>query len=151
MFSQYLLFTLQKLGTPMEVYSRIQLNLMMGETKFNNKIKLFENRVFPVLWVQIAIEKLTPNLRMWVFLLFNFFPPMQTCIIYLLGICGVSLFAGVVLIYCFFKHSPIDSTSIQYDPKRSIKYTAMFPYIKREIAKFDDKEKESLQRIDNSV
>lgn len=131
----------------MEVYSRIQLNLMMGETKFNSQVKKFENRVYPVLWVQIAIEKLTPGLRMWVFLLFNFFPPMQTVIIYLLGICGVSLFAGIVLIYCFFKHSPIDSASIQYDPKHSIKYTAMFPYIKREIiAKFEDKEKESLQR-----
>ncbi|CAO1422491.1 unnamed protein product [Diamesa tonsa] len=138
-----------KLGTPMEVYSRIQLNLMMGETQFNSKIKVFENRVFPVLWVQIAIEKLTPRLKLWVFLLFNFFPPMQTFIVYLLGICGVSLFAGVVLIYCFFKHSPIDSTTIKYDSKRSIKYTAMFPYIKREIAKFDDKEKESLQRIDS--
>lgn len=133
----------------MEVYSRIQLNLMMGETQFNSKIKVFENRVFPVLWVQIAIEKLTPRLKLWVFLLFNFFPPMQTFIVYLLGICGVSLFAGVVLIYCFFKHSPIDSTTIKYDSKRSIKYTAMFPYIKREIAKFDDKEKESLQRIDS--
>lgn len=142
-------FTSQKLGTPMEVYSRIQLNLMMGETKFNSQIKMFENRVYPVFWVQIAIEKLTPELRIWVFFLFNFLPPMQTCIIYLLGICGISLFAGVVLIYCFFKHSSIDSTTIQYNTKHSIKYTAMFPYIKREIAKFEDKEKESLQRVDS--
>lgn len=42
----------------MKVHSRIQLNLMGGETMFNSDVQLFDNLVLPVFWLEIVSEKI---------------------------------------------------------------------------------------------
>lgn len=38
----------------MKVHSRIQLNLMNGETKFNSNVKRFDHLTLPVFWMEIV-------------------------------------------------------------------------------------------------
>jgi len=90
----------------------------------------------------VAIEELTPWLDFLLKMLFNVLPIVQKTIVYLLFLAAVSCLATTILIYLIYKLSA-EQPSI---PKRSIKYSAVFPYIKREIQRFEDKEREALQK-----
>ena len=68
-------------------------------------------------------------------------PIIQKLIIYILAFIGAAGIALCALKYFIFCDLP--------DYKKSIKYTAVFPYIKREMAKFEDKERDMLQRLDS--
>lgn len=95
-----------------------------------------------------AIEKLTPALEIILKLLFNVLPVAQKVIIYLFAFGAISCVAASILIYFFVRISE-DETSNECIQRRSIKYTAVFPYIKREMAKFEDKEREMLQKTES--
>jgi len=136
------LLALQKLGVPFKVHTRLQINLVMGETKFNHEIKKFNHLTLPFMWAEVAIEELTPWLDFLLKMLFNVLPIVQKTIVYLLFLAAVSCLATTILIYLIYKLSA-EQPSI---PKRSIKYSAVFPYIKREIQRFEDKEREALQK-----
>lgn len=48
------LISLQRMGIPISAYSRLQLNLVVGDIKFNNNLKKFTNKVIPAFWMQIV-------------------------------------------------------------------------------------------------
>jgi hypothetical protein len=85
-----------------------------------------------------AVERLTPWLDFVLNMAFNVLPVIQKVIVYVLAFVGCSGVALCSLQYFLFCDLPDDK-------KKSIKYTAVFPYIKREIAKFEEKEREMLR------
>jgi hypothetical protein len=89
-----------------------------------------------------AIENLTPSLDIILNLAFNILPVVQKIIVYILAFIGCSGIAMCLLKFFLLCNLPKDT-------KKSIKYTAVFPYIKREIAKLEEKEREMMQRIDS--
>ena len=90
---------MQQLGVPMRVHSRIQINLLMDTTKFNSRTKPYDNIVLPVVWMEIAVERLTPNLLLLLHMLFNVLPYVQAGFVCLLCVVGVSLYAIAALLY----------------------------------------------------
>lgn len=127
---------------------------MNGETKFNSAVKKFDHLTLPVLWIEAvrkiyykqkiitvvtslffqAIEQLTPTIDFILKMAFNILPVVQKVIVCILAFMGCSGIAMCLLKY-FFIYNMSGCT------KKSIKYTAVFPYIKREIAKLEEKER----------
>ncbi|CRK92365.1 CLUMA_CG005909, isoform A [Clunio marinus] len=134
-----------RLGVPIKVHTRIQLNLMCGETMFNGNIKRFDNLILPVVWMEIAIEKLTPSLDVILKMCFIYLPVVQNIIIGLLVLGG---FFSIVLMFLhiIFSVSEKHQTNLRFN---SIKYTAVFPFIKQEIAKFDERDREMVQKVES--
>lgn len=62
----------------MKVRSPIQINLVMGGTKLNSRIKPFQNTVFPLMWAEISVDRLTDELILLLQMLFIIVPPIQT-------------------------------------------------------------------------
>lgn len=62
----------------MKVRSPIQINLVMGGTKFNSRIEKFKNNVFPLIWAEIRVDKLSDELILLLQMLFVYVPPIQT-------------------------------------------------------------------------
>lgn len=161
------LLRLQRVGVPIKVHSRIQLNLMNGETKFNSDVKKFDHLTLPVFWLEIvrasnnlisrlkhllyklfqAIEDLTPGIHVLLCLALKILPVVQIIIVCLLALVGLSCLATSFLnLFCFSFPSEQSNNGIKFTSKKSIKYTAVFPYIKREMAKFEERERELIQR-----
>lgn len=88
-----------QLGVPMRVHSRVQINLLMDETKFNSRVRPYENLVLPVVWMEIGVERLTPGLIVLLQLLFGILPYVQAGCVFLLCIFGVSMFTASALSY----------------------------------------------------
>jgi hypothetical protein len=151
-----------------KVYTRMQVNLMNGETKFNSNVKAFDHLTLPVFWIEIvrikfkllrkhlltlgfsfqAIEKLTPALDVILYMAFNALPVAQNVIVCLLMLAGISCLA-VTLFSCFCFNISLEQSNMKFNSRKSIKYTAVFPYIKREIAKFEERERETALRVEN--
>lgn len=86
-----------QLGVPMRVHSRIQINLLMDSTKFNSRVRPYENLVLPIVWMEIAVERLTPGLIVLLQMLFDVLPYVQAGCVFMLCIIGVSMFAAAAL------------------------------------------------------
>lgn len=69
---------LQQIGVPMKVESRVQINLVMGSTRFNTKIEKFQNTAIPIFWAEIKLDRLTDELIFLLQMLFITMPPIQT-------------------------------------------------------------------------
>lgn len=50
----------------------------MGGTKFNSRIEKFKNNVFPLIWAEIRVDKLSDELILLLQMLFVYVPPIQT-------------------------------------------------------------------------
>lgn len=100
----------------MKVHSRIQLNLLLEKTKFNSRVKPFDNIVLPIVWLEISVERLTPGLIILLHLLFNILPYVQVGLVCLLCVLGVSLFAVAALSHCFSS-----SSKSEYNEKGDVK------------------------------
>lgn len=100
----------------MRVHSRLQINLLLEKTKFNSRVKPFDNIVLPIVWLEISVDKLTPGLITLLHLLFNILPYVQVGLVCLLCVLGVSLFAVAAISHCFSTTHKND-----YNPKRDIK------------------------------
>lgn len=136
-----------KLGVPIKMNSRIQLNLMTGETQFNSDVKPFDNLALPVFWMELTIEKLTFRLIFILKMAFNILPVVQNAIICLLIFTGFLCLAGALANFFYFDISS-EQSDVNFDPRKSIRYTAVFPYIKMEIAKFEDRGCEAIQKME---
>lgn len=90
----------------MRVHSRIQLNLLMDKTKFNTRVKPFEDVVIPIVWMEIAVDGLSFGLTVLLYCLFNVLPYLQIGIVYMLCISGVSLYALAALFFFFMPPKP---------------------------------------------
>ncbi|XP_063706007.1 scavenger receptor class B member 1 [Culicoides brevitarsis] len=142
-----------KLGIPMKVRSPIQINLVMGDAKFNSRIKNFRNTVFPLIWAEIRVDRLSDELILLLQMLFVYVPPIQAGFAYLLALTGVSLFAIACLsILCVPPKTTqenlysINNNCSSFGPKRDIRYSAVriLPLIGREMEKYYEKDDDRL-------
>ncbi|XP_035729802.1 scavenger receptor class B member 1-like isoform X1 [Vespa mandarinia] len=78
-------------GMIIKVNSRIQTNLVMYDTKYNSKIKPFNNIIVPLFWSDLTMPSMPSNLLLLLKMLVKIFPIMQTVIMYLLMIIGITL------------------------------------------------------------
>lgn len=122
----------------MRVHTRVQLNLVIDNPKFNKVLQKLEGIVLPIVWIEIGIERLTPWLIVLLRVLFNVLPLVQVGCIYGMSIIGVSLFAAAALL-C----TCVPKSTHKFNPKTDVRYSAiyMFPYIKREIEKYSEDDK----------
>lgn len=95
-----------QLGVPMRVHSRVQINLLMDGTKFNSQVRPYENLVLPIVWMEIAVERLTPGLIVLLHMLFDVLPYVQAGCVFMLCIFGVSMFTAAALTY-FWISTPL--------------------------------------------
>ncbi|KAK0095240.1 hypothetical protein PV326_008892 [Microctonus aethiopoides] len=79
-------------GTPMEVNSRMQTNLVMQHTVFNPRIEAFNDLVIPLFWTDLIIPPITGKLVLLIKLLLQIGPLLQTSLICLAAIAGVTTF-----------------------------------------------------------
>lgn len=95
-----------QLGVPMRVHSRIQINLLMDSTKFNSRVRPYEHLVLPLVWLEISVERLTPELIVLLQMLFGVLPYIQAGCVFMLCIFGVSMFAAAALSYFWIQSLP---------------------------------------------
>lgn len=95
-----------------------------------------------------AIERLTPVLDVILYLAFTALPVAQNIIVFLLMLAGISCLA-VTLFSCFCFKIPLEQSNMKFNSRKSIKYSAVFPYIKREMAKFEERDREVVLRVEN--
>ncbi|XP_055543770.1 scavenger receptor class B member 1-like [Wyeomyia smithii] len=123
-----------QLGIPMKASIRVQISLLTN-VSFNADLRPFHNRVIPLIWAEMAVEKLTPDIVMLLHLLFDFAPYLQSGFVYLLWLLGVSLLATMALsLLLCTRH-----TALEYDPRKSIRYSTVniIPYpLRKELEKY---------------
>ncbi|XP_055922794.1 lysosome membrane protein 2 [Eupeodes corollae] len=138
-----------QLGVPMRAFTRFQVNLLMGDISFNSEMSAFKNMVLPIFWLEIGVEKLTPELILLLQLLFNVFPYVQMGLAILMGAAGVATigFASLLLLCVQKPIKPLRDIDQKFELRR---YSGayLFPIIKKEISKFaDEDDAEQLQSL----
>lgn len=78
-------------GIPMNVNSRMQINLVMHNTTYNSKIMVFNDMTIPLFWSDLVIPGLSNDLTLLLKLGLQIIPIAQTVIIWLLAIGGVTM------------------------------------------------------------
>ncbi|XP_058118368.1 scavenger receptor class B member 1 [Anopheles ziemanni] len=127
-----------QLGIPMQANIRVQISLLTN-ISFNSELKPFHNSVIPLIWAEMSLEKLTPELILLLNILFGVAPYLQTGLVCLLALLGASLLAtaGLVLL------CSTEATTFEYDPRKSIRYSTvnMIPYpLRKELEKYGESE-----------
>ncbi|XP_058806100.1 scavenger receptor class B member 1 [Phymastichus coffea] len=79
------------IGIPIYVRSRMQTNLVMGETRYNAKIKHFNNMTVPLFWTDVVIPGLPDDILFLMKFSINVAPIIQQIIVILLAIIGLAL------------------------------------------------------------
>uniref|UniRef100_A0A1A9WGN3 Scavenger receptor class B member 1 n=1 Tax=Glossina brevipalpis TaxID=37001 RepID=A0A1A9WGN3_9MUSC len=113
-----------QLGIPMRVKSRFQVNLAMSDISFNGELERFRNVVIPVFWLQIAVDDLTTFLKVLLFLLFKVGPIVQSSLVIILIITGLSLIASAIwklLPNSLTKYATVKTMKFPLDTKVSIR------------------------------
>ncbi|XP_019554001.1 scavenger receptor class B member 1 [Aedes albopictus] len=126
-----------QLGIPMTASIRVQINLLTN-VKFISDLKPLDKTVIPLIWAQMEVEKLTPDIVMLLHLLFDIAPYLQTGCVYLLSLLGVSLLATTALMLLYSRHA-----TLEYDPRKSIRYStvSMIPFpLRKELEKYGEAE-----------
>ncbi|XP_016914043.1 scavenger receptor class B member 1-like [Apis cerana] len=79
-------------GIPMKINSKIQINLVMQRTIYNSKIRPFNDMTIPLFWSDLVMDSLPNDLTFILKLILQICPMVQTVIIWLLGIAGMTMF-----------------------------------------------------------
>ncbi|XP_035775238.1 scavenger receptor class B member 1-like isoform X1 [Anopheles albimanus] len=128
-----------QLGIPMKANIRVQISLL-SNISFNSELKPFHNTVIPLIWAEMSLEKLTPELILLLNLLFDIAPYLQTGIVCLLGLLGASLIATAALVLL----CSAEAAKFEYDPRKSIRYSTVnmipYPLLRKELEKYGDGE-----------
>lgn len=53
-FHNMYIYSFQQLGVPMKVHTRFQVNLLMGDIKFNNDLRPYKDTTLPILWLEMV-------------------------------------------------------------------------------------------------
>ncbi|XP_055588278.1 scavenger receptor class B member 1 [Uranotaenia lowii] len=133
-----------QLGIPMKANIRVQISLLTN-VSFNADLKPFHNSAIPLLWAEMCVEKLTPDIVMLLHLLFDIAPYLQTGCVYLLALLGLSLLATTTLMSLCSRHA-----TLEYDPRKSIRYSTvnMIPYpLRKELEKYGSSGLEGVAEI----
>ncbi|XP_015601964.1 scavenger receptor class B member 1 isoform X1 [Cephus cinctus] len=79
-------------GIPLYVNSRLQTNLVMDHTVYNSRVTPFNDLTVPLFWTDLHIPNLPSDLLLLLRLCLQVLPVVQTVLICLLGIVGVTTF-----------------------------------------------------------
>ncbi|XP_061505883.1 scavenger receptor class B member 1 isoform X1 [Anopheles gambiae] len=127
-----------QLGIPMKANIRVQISLLTN-VSFNSELRPFHNTVIPLIWAEMSLEKLTPELILLLNLLFGIAPYLQTGFVCVLALLGASLIATAALVLLCSS----DATTFEYDPRKSIRYSTVniIPYpLRKELEKYGETE-----------
>uniref|UniRef100_A0A182VPW5 Scavenger receptor class B n=1 Tax=Anopheles minimus TaxID=112268 RepID=A0A182VPW5_9DIPT len=127
-----------QLGIPMKANIRVQISLLTN-VSFNSELRPFHNTVIPLIWAEMSLEKLTPELILLLNLLFGIAPYLQTGFVCILALLGASLLATSVLVLLCSS----EAATFEYDPRKSIRYSTvnMIPYpLRKELEKYGEAE-----------
>lgn len=99
-----------KLGVPVGGSLKIQINLDVGQTKYNSLTRPLNDLVLPLFWIELTMAEL-PSLVGWVITLGCHVGPIaQIVAIYLLGLIGVALISGSAVLILFFSPPTLNGT-----------------------------------------
>ncbi|CAH2004110.1 unnamed protein product [Acanthoscelides obtectus] len=91
------------LGVPLAGSAlRVQVNLGMGQTRYNSKTRQFNNMTVPLFWIELSFDELPGMISFLLRLVLVVLPVGQTILIYLLGIIGFAMVSGAALLTLFF-------------------------------------------------
>lgn len=91
------------LGVPLDESAlRIQVNLGVGETKFNTKTRPFNNLTIPIMWIDLNCAELPSFVVLLLRLVIDILPVAQKILVYLVGLIGLALISGAALLTLFF-------------------------------------------------
>ncbi|XP_076618698.1 scavenger receptor class B member 1 [Colletes latitarsis] len=134
------------IGIPMKVNSRIQINLVMYSTKYNPKIKVFNDMTIPLFWSDLTILTVPDDILLIMRLAIHVLPIAETVIMWLLAIAGVTMIVSSIPIMVRTinqQQTPLlyerrDSTDLRI-PLNYGQYTTMriLPAIKKITSKTD--------------
>ncbi|XP_035902734.1 scavenger receptor class B member 1 isoform X2 [Anopheles stephensi] len=127
-----------QLGIPMKANIRVQISLLTN-VSFNSELRPFHNTVIPLIWAEMSLEKLTPELILLLNLLFGIAPYLQIGFICILALLGASLLATAALVLLCSS----EVATFEYDPRKSIRYSTvnMIPYpLRKELEKYGEPE-----------
>lgn len=85
------------------------------------------------------MDDLTPFLHTVLQLAFNILPVAQKLTIFLLMVVGVYYFITLIANFFFIPIS-VDPLSTKFDSRKSIKYTAVYPYLNQEMVEIEKRE-----------
>lgn len=85
------------------------------------------------------MDDLTPFLHTVLQLAFNILPVVQKLTIFMLMVVGVYYFITLIANFFFIPIS-VDPLSTKFDSRKSIKYTAVLPYLNQEMVEIEKRE-----------
>nr|CAI5869844.1 unnamed protein product [Callosobruchus analis] len=122
------------LGVPLPGSAlRVQVNLGMGQTRYNPKTRQFNNLTVPLFWIELSFDELPGVVTFLLRLTLNVLPVGQTILIYVLGIVGCAMVSGAALLTLFFSKTMVPR-SLSISPEYSaIPVIVASQYLKSDI------------------
>lgn len=124
----------RELGVALETSLRIQINLDIGQTKYNPRTRPFNDLVLPLFWLQMRLGDIPGDITFLITTLFHILPVVQDILMYLFAMMGLALMSGSALFILFCpKDEPNGRLSFRgdYSPIPVIPMNS--PYFKPEI------------------
>lgn len=91
-------FTLHKqLGVPLTGHLRIQINLDVGETRFNSKTEIFNGLHLPLCWLELNLEEPPSIVVLAAYSLYKVLPVVQEITKFILLILGAAMISSSAL------------------------------------------------------
>lgn len=85
------------MGIVIQANLRVQINLLVGDTKFNSKTRPFNQKVLPLFSLELGINALPFSVYTILILLYSVLPIVITVLIYVFAIVGVCMVSGSAL------------------------------------------------------
>ncbi|GLV45391.1 uncharacterized protein CBL_05494 [Carabus blaptoides fortunei] len=119
-----------EMGLVLKGHSRIQINLIMRQTKYNYKTAPFNNMIIPLFWTEMRVDELPSQIHMLMTLSQKVMPVVQIVFIYLFAIIGAALIATAGILVFLTIGAPV----INRSPSLNGGYTPLriIPVIRRE-------------------
>lgn len=86
-----------EMGIVIQASLRIQINLLVGDTKYNSKTKPFNQKVLPLFSLELEINSLPFTVYAILVLLYTVLPVVITVLIYVFAIVGIAMVSGSAL------------------------------------------------------
>lgn len=87
----------KEMGVVMKADLKIQINLLINETKYNSKTKPFNGHTLPLFFLEMEIEEVPATIHLLMVLVFEVAPVAEQVLIYALAIIGVLMVSGSAL------------------------------------------------------
>lgn len=108
------------LGVPLDESTlKIQVNLEVGQTKYNTKTRPFNHLVTPLFWIELTCNELPAMVHLLITLMISVVPVAGVVLKYLLLLVGLSMISGAALLTLFFSKTVVPrslSIASEYSP-----------------------------------